>query len=469
MRVWPLRFRNMPSGGVLFGDDSGGYFCADAEFLSRYVHGSLTSSDFDFLYRNGQTFENLNDLSFVGFAARWARRINLPKPLNFVILAPTLRCDMSCSYCQVSRAPETASAFDWSEQDTINALSWIDRTAGDNIKVEFQGGECLLRLDILERVRDFCRSRFHISEFVVCTNLQNVSEAAWSFLAPEDTFISTSFDGTPAHHEVTRTRSPKETERFLSNLRRATTSFGAGKVSALPTLDPDALPSPEDVIQSYTQYGLNSIFLRRINHQGFARKRFRFSEAPDRWLEYYRRFIAAVVRHNSKSEVPFEEFYIAHLIRRILRGEGNGHVNLRNPNWLAKDYAVIDYDGRIYPSDEARMITRVGQIDLSIGHIHSGLDEVKLNQLQANASNFQDPDCQHCVFQPYCGLDVFDDLSRYGRIDVPRPQTDHCRLHQGLFDIAFEMIYSKDQSTRETVRKWLGAASLPSDVAPSPL
>ncbi len=44
----------------------------------------------------------------------------------------------------------------------------------------------------------------------------------------------------------------------------------------------------------------------------------------------------------------------------------------------------------------------------------------------------------------YCGRDIVDDLARYGRIDVPRLDTEFCRRHRHLFDLLFRLIYEDD-------------------------
>ena len=41
------------------------------------------------------------------------------RKIGYLILIPTLRCNLSCSYCQVSRAPEKAKGYDWDE-DTLS-------------------------------------------------------------------------------------------------------------------------------------------------------------------------------------------------------------------------------------------------------------------------------------------------------------------------------------------------------------
>ncbi|MEL7801677.1 His-Xaa-Ser system radical SAM maturase HxsB [Sulfitobacter pontiacus] len=456
MNVWPLQFRALQDAEFLFSDDAGTYFKASEDFLSRYVSDELTDADKSFLMAKGCAFEKVGDFAFNGFAARWANRINPAEHLNYLILVPTLRCNLMCDYCQVSRAAETAIGFDWDDAKTNQVLDFIGGLDCPEIKIEFQGGEPLLRLDILKRVRDFCRSHFVKSEFVICTNMQSISNEAWDFLDAKDTHISTSFDGTMALHRENRTKSEVVHDEFSNNLEVALDRFGSDRISALPTIDPARPPEPRDVIASFADLGLTSIFLRRVNYQGFARKKYDFERSITEWRDYYRRFVRELIAYNAKAEIPLEEFYLSHILKRIMRGGYHGHVDLRNPNWLATDYLVIDFDGTFYPTDEARMVSRVGRIDLSIGTLSTGVDREKVDSLNLEVSNFDDPECTHCVYKSYCGLDLVDDLSRYGRIDMPRHSTDHCQSHLNLFDFAFDLIYSEDPDVQKSLAIWLG-------------
>lgn len=456
MKVWPLQFRKLGEDGVLFCDDAGAYFRTSEAFLDRYGRGHLTADDMTFLRQNGHTFEEPGDPAFVGFASRWSQRINPAKALTYLILVPTLRCNLMCDYCQVSRASEIAKGFDWDETKLAQVIALLDQLSTTEIKIEFQGGEPLLRLDHLEAIRSFCRKRFNASEFVVCTNLQDVSEDAWRFLEAADTHVSTSFDGTSEFHLQQRTKTSSAHAQFSANLEQALARLGEGHVSALPTIDPSKPPEPSDVIQAFASRGLGSVFLRRVNYQGFARKKYGFDPSLQDWTQYYRRFVRTLVAYNATADRPLEEYYLTHTLRRILQNGHHNHVNLRNPNWLGVDYLVVDFDGQLYPTDEARMVSRVGQIDLSIGSLTEGLDDKKVEALNLNASNLDDPDCMDCVYKAYCGLDVVDDLSRYGRIDLPRHQTDHCRSHIDLFDFAFELLYSSDTDVQHSMAVWLG-------------
>lgn len=456
MNIWPLQFRKLGDSEIIFTDDAGGYFKGSKDFLIRYIKSNLTESDQKFLTQHGHAFESLDDFRFTGFAARWAGRINPLGQLNYLILVPTLRCNLMCDYCQVSRAAESATGFDWDEEKTSQVLDLLDNLSTTSIKIEFQGGEPLLRLDILSKIREFCRHRFEECEFVVCTNLQDVSNDAWIFLDAKDTHVSTSFDGSLNHHKKRRTKTDRAHLEFERNLDKALTLLGTDRVSALPTIDPYDPPAPEALIEDYVTRGFSSIFLRRVNYQGFARKRFDFDGSLENWIDYYRKFIHKVISHNASSDIIVEEFYLSHLLRRIVGAKHHNHVDLRNPNWIGMDYIVIDFDGKIYPTDEARMVTRVGQIDLSIGSVCEGLNEKRRSLMNQEVSNFDDPDCTHCAYKAYCGLDIIDDLSRYGRVDLPRHKTDHCRSHLALFDFAFELIYSNSPVVQKSLSVWLG-------------
>lgn len=160
MKVWPLQFRKLDEDDILFSDDAGAFFRSSEAFLDRYANNQLTDHDNTFLKRGGHGFVAIGDPAFVGFASRWTQRINPVTSLGYIILVPTLRCNLMCDYCQVSRAAETAKGFDWDDAKLAQVIELLDRQSVTEIKIEFQGGEPLLRLDLLEAVRTFCRNKF---------------------------------------------------------------------------------------------------------------------------------------------------------------------------------------------------------------------------------------------------------------------------------------------------------------------
>ncbi|TDT92506.1 His-Xaa-Ser system radical SAM maturase HxsB [Azorhizobium sp. AG788] len=456
MKVWPLRFRHAGDDAFIFSDDAGGFFRGSEAFLRRYAEAGLDDHDRAFLLEGGHAYRRELDLPYTAFAYRWAARQAVRRTISYVVLVPTLRCDLTCSYCQVSRAALNAQGFDWTEETARYVEDFLGGLDTEDVKVEFQGGEPLLRLDLLERIRSFCRSRFRRAEFVVCTNLQNVDEAAWRFLEAPDTFVSTSLDGDEATHRRQRTKTAPGTEAFFQNLDEAVRRLGPGKVSALPTIDIDAPPDVEAMIDNFERRGIRSIYLRPVNHQGFARRGREPDAALDRWIAWHAAFVERLIERNHRTGSSLEEYYFSQCLRRVLRFGADGHVDLRNPSFFASDYIVIDHDGTFYPTDEARMQSRIGRIDLSVGNVRDGLGRAKIDTLNSCSLNNFDPDCIHCAFQPFCGSDVIDDISRYGTIDIPRTETWFCRRHTALFDKVFELLYRDDEATRRSLALWLG-------------
>ncbi|MCA0051458.1 hypothetical protein LB577_31635 [Mesorhizobium sp. B283B1A] len=100
------------------------------------------------------------------------------------------------------------------------------------------------------------------------------------------------------------------------------------------------------------------------------------------------------------------------------------------------------------------MLSRIGRVDLSIGTVMAGIDQAKIRLLNSASLNNFDPDCIHCAYQPFCGTDVVDDLSRDGRIDMARIDTWFCQRHMHVFDKVVEVISRRDEAALRSVAKW---------------
>ena len=364
---------------------------------------------------------------------------------NYFIVVPTLRCNISCKYCQVSRVAETATGFDWSDEVLSASLDFMCSSPVAEITVEFQGGEPLLRLDLIKAVIESVSRRGKSIKAIICTNLQEVSEEAWSFFENSEVLISTSFDGTWLQQETNRTPDEQQLSKFQSNLTRALEVLGSDRVSLTSTFNPRAAPIPEDVFRAFRRLNMHTMFIRPVNYLGFARKAFGETREDRTWDQFYLNFLEALIEHNKKYETALGEYYFSYLLRRVLDPRRAEHVDLRNPSPLGCDYFVINETGNIFPTDEARMLYRTGQIDLRIGHVLSGLDASTISVLNQHSDNRTDADCRKCVYQAICGRDLIDDISRYGTIDMPRHRTRHCQRHLSIFDYIMRKLATSNE------------------------
>lgn len=458
MKAFPLKttndsvgqkaLRSRPlSGGLLFSNAAGRFKLVARDSNLAHELADLTGSE----------DQSLNVLGRLADEYLLERRRFVPDVLDYIILVPTLRCNLACSYCQVSRASLAAKGHDWTAETLSAVKSLVANLEAPSVKIEFQGGEPTLRPDLLEEVIHSVPSGTDAT-FVVCTNLQDLSPEIMRIFDRDDVEISTSLDGPLDLHAKQRLADQSAAGRFHHNLTMLLDRYGPGKISALPTINPVSLPDPNALIESYVGLGFKSIYLRPINFQGFARKRHSQSqEYSADWMHYHRRFISEIIARNWRDQsLVVEETYFSLLLRRIFRPGQNRHVDLRNPNPMGQDYIVIDHDGRVYPTDEARMLTRSGIIDLAIGNVIEGWDTPARAALDRASTSDGDPACEECTYQAFCGRDIVDDISRYGRIDMPRHETDFCRRHLSLFDFAFELIHSDDEQVQYSLRRWLG-------------
>lgn len=430
---------------VLFSNDAGDFFISNEKLLDRILSDELTENDCDYLLRKGFAFNDKDDFYYNSYASRLKIKQSINKNTNYIIAIPTLRCDLACSYCQVSRANENALGYDWTEEILSSFKQYLLKFSNDAIKIEFQGGEPSLRLDLIRDIVNFCDENRINASYVLCTNLNRVSSDLINLLENPLFFISTSIDGSSEIHTENRTGDFEITSNVNRNYRQIVQQYGADKINALPTItdnDPDNVRS---LIDYYVEMGQKNIFLRPVNYHGFARKNFHDeSQQAHQWIETYLQSIDYIWRNNFENNLNVKEVGIENAIKRIFLPNYNSYVDLRSPNPALRDYMVINYDGEIYPSDEARMMSRIGLIDLSMGNIQSGINNDKKNEYNWNSMNEIHEDCIHCAFKPFCGIDTVDELSRYQRIDMPKHETYFCKVNTAIFKHIFSRINKAD-------------------------
>ena len=430
-------------------NDAGDFIFLNDQNLSRLSHSELKNSEETWLDHAGFSPKESDNFFSTSHLFKKALRHSPQKKLNYLIIIPTLRCNLTCSYCQVSRANEQAKGYDWTDDIKNKFIDYVESNAAENVKIEFQGGEPSLRLDLVTEIVDRIKAVKPNASFVICTNLSNISTEFLKLVNRDDFSISSSLDGPPEIHKSRRTLDLKNTNQFFDNLDFILSEFGSKKISLLPTIvDYSRI---NETIDFFYEKKLPEIFLRPVNYQGFARKK--FSDESQDTVSWSRTYFAAldyIAEKNQQGDHRLVETGLSIHLNRIFKQRSHNYVDLRNPNLLGKDYLVVDYDGKFYPTDESRMLSRIGLIDLSVGNLADGIDNEKLKELNTKASNLDDPVCKKCSYQPFCGVDNVDKISRYGTINVPTNDTYFCKNHMGIFNHIFTKLASRDEAFLHT-------------------
>ena len=396
------------------------------------------------LLSNGLGYEEQGDIYDLAHNYHIAKRSLVQSKLNYFIIIPTLRCNLSCTYCQVSRADEGAIGYDWNNDHYDQFLKFFDKYAGARPKLEIQGGEPTL---IFSKLIKFIKQLYLLrpeTEVVLCTNLQNLPDNFFEDVIALNIQISSSLDGSFRTHNANRNQNHESSEIFFNNINETIKKLGKHRVNFLATIS--NFEDTNDTLEAYRSLGLSEVYLRPVNYQGFARKKHKASkENSVGWFSSYIASLDFLFQSNEENAHKLKETNFALHTKRIFSNSFNGHVDFRNPNPVAEDYIVVNYEGTFFPSDEARMLHRIGLIDLSIGNLHRGLNQEKIDHLnkQAHLENYAD--CRACVYKPFCGIDIVDLISRHGTVDVQMSDTDHCKSHITLFDYIFSKLGEKDE------------------------
>jgi His-Xaa-Ser system radical SAM maturase HxsB len=379
------------------------------------------------------------------------------------IFVVTLRCDHSCQYCQVSRAAVDARGKDMSMETASAAVERVFESPADALTIEFQGGEPALRFDLVREIVRLARER-NVSEgrdlrFTMATTLHLMGEAELAFCAEAGIHLSTSIDGPVDLHTRQRPNPGRDSgERTLASLARARAVLGHDGVAALPTLTRAALADPRAVIDVYRALGFSSVFLRPLSPYGFALKTRRaLGYDTAAFLAFYEQALDYVLELNRAGE-SFEETTAAILLRHIMTPFHSGYVDLRSPAGAGVGVLVYNYDGLVYPTDEARMAAETGDRRFALGSVHSPLgallDSPAMRWLARGAVAEAQPGCDRCAFVPYCGADPVHHAAVQGEPDAPRAGSDFCIRQTGMFDLLFRRMAAGEPETLRTFTAW---------------
>jgi len=457
VKYTPFRFRKF-NDKYLFTNESGEYSFYSENTLDNILNDNyedIHSVEKEKLLRQKILINSSDDWRLYSLANSVKNKINnRKKSINYIIIIPTLRCNLSCSYCQVSRAPLESKGFDWDEDKIIQFKNFLLSLDSEDIKIEFQGGEPTLRTDIILDILNFSKLNFKKYQIVICTNLLNITKEFEEIIGDENVYISTSIDGPIDIMTNNRTKSNKFSQKFFDNFNYVVKNYGLDKIAALPTITIDNFKNYKELIDTYHEIGFKSIFLRPVNYMGFARKKFKDSRDYNlEWEEFYFSSIDYIKEINHQSY--FDESYLSLILRKIFSNKAENYVDFRSPNFCMHDYLVIDFDGKIYPSDESRMLSRIGHVDLEMGTLKDGLKIEKADEYNFFAMNEINQDCIHCPYMPFCGIEPVDDISRYGRIDYPKHDTVFCQRHMKIFDFIFSKIEQKEMDWLDLFHDWI--------------
>jgi His-Xaa-Ser system radical SAM maturase HxsB len=466
----PYRCRDLGSGWTLAISDSG-----DHTFLSSQEAALLSSRPGDlplprqaelksrFFLASGQN----PGMGRLLRSRRAAKRETVDSGAALHIIVPTLQCAHSCRYCQVSRAL-TDEGHTMSRDDLYAACENIFESPSKTLAIEFQGGDPLLRFDLVRdailRIESLNAQEARRLRFVVASTLHQLTEEMCDFFREHRVYLSTSLDGPRELHNRNRPIPTRDSyERTVRGIELARRLMGPDAVSALMTTTRESLEQPEAIVDEYVRLGFRDVFLRPLSSYGFAKRNQAFlAYTQSQFNSFYLRGLERVL-HWNRQGIELREVYTSILLNKALCTFDGGYVDLQSPTGAGQSVLVYNYDGYVYPSDEARMLAETGDASLRMGRIGTPAETLRRSAVAETlvaTSRVEDvPGCRDCAYNLFCAPNPVDAVAQFGTADVPVEKTEHCQRHLWLFDLLFEKIRAADGWLLDLFHVWSQATT----------
>ena len=380
------------------------------------------------------------------------------------IFVITLRCEHTCHYCQVSRVTQNKEAFDMSISNIDIGIYNMMKSPNPNVTMEFQGGEPLLAFDkimyAVTKTKQLASENGKNVTYVICTNLAVITVEILLFCKEHEILISSSLDGPKFIHNANRSRPQKNSyELTLQGIELCREILGNDKISVLMTTTNLSLDYPQEIVDEYFKVGFRNIFLRPISPYSFAvRNDAKNRYDTERFLNFYKIALNHILEYNLRGEF-YREDYATIILRKILTPFPVGYVDLQSPAGLVNSVIVFNYNGKVYATDEARMLAEMKDDMFLLGELSKNTyNELyygeKIQEIALAWSNESLTGCSDCAFQPYCGADPVFHYATQGDMFGHRPTSTFCQKNMEIIRYLFELMES-DTEIEKIFRNWI--------------
>lgn len=467
IKALPFFFRELEgSKKVILSNLAGAFtFLDDRADINNIIYNKFDKIPDDkieeLLSKNFLSEENEFDTRINLIASKYTSILknNITSPSLFMIV-PTLRCDHDCNYCQVSRASINKTGYDLNQNNIENIIDLISSSPNYNIKIEFQGGEPLLAFEFIKTFieKSLIALKDKNLSFVICSALGPLTADILDWCKKYNIYFSTSIDGHKALHEINRpSKYFKSHTNTVNNIKTIQNTLGKDKVDALTTISKESLAFPKEIIYEYYNLGFRNIFLRPLSPFGFAyHKESHIGYTAEQYFEFYKTALDQILEIN-KEDNFIEEFTLIHL-KKIFRLSDNSYTDLQSPSGHALGAIIINYDGNIFGSDEARMLWETTKSnELILGKItNNGINFQTGKTINLLSDTFISctPGCEDCTYQPYCGSDPLYHLSTQGDHIGNKSLSFFCQLERMIYDHIFTII-SHNTNSMDIFKRWL--------------
>lgn len=372
------------------------------------------------------------------------------------MIVPTLRCDHNCTYCQVSRENIDAQGFDLDVELVPKIAETIVNQGPGPCQIEFQGGEPLVRFDVVKRFYEELESRSVGNSYVIATSLSLLNEAIIDWARDKDVQFSVSMDGVQATHDHSRRNVIGSSHQMASSgIKKIIEEIGPERLGLVTTVTPGLFDTYQLFVEEISHLGFRELFVRPLSPYGFAQKKYNHHYSIDEYFVFYERFIAYLIDNYGQYGISEATFKIH--VSKVMNPRYTSYVDLKSPSGYFLNAMVFDYSGKVFGSDEARMIYKThGVEELVLCDLNDeGYRAVNSasEQILSGSFIFDNPGCDECAYSPYCGSDPMYHIATQGDFVGDKSLSDFCYFQKKIFSLVFTLL--SDPSRKSVLERWV--------------
>ncbi len=385
------------------------------------------------------------------------------------MLITTLRCNHKCKYCHAAVAPMSAKEFDMTEDTARKAVDAIFYTNSPHVTVEFQWGEALVNYPVVQFVVEYATEKAKLLKkelrFSLVSNMTLLTEDKISWLLDRGVDICTSLDGDEITHNSNRSgydgNSFETVTYWMKRVGEEKKKRNMWDVAALLTVTKETLPKYKEIIDTYVKLWLKNVFVRWLNPYGFAAADLEtLAYEKEDWIDFYKNSLDYVIELN-KNGTFFQESMTAVYLQKIFHSVDPNFMDIRSPGWLAIGCVAYNYDGKVYASDESRMLARMGIDDFFMSDLkEDGKDSYTemmnsdITKIAVQSSCLDGlPGYNDHVYKPYIGVDIIHNFKTQGNVYHPIAKDEKTQMQVAVLDYIFEKL--RDPESAKILMSWI--------------
>ncbi len=438
------RNKNINNGVLITTDHSSWAFLSKKEY-EAFKQGELEEPLLSLLKEKGiiLTKENIKTV-IDGYKKKCGF---LSQGVSLHIITPTLRCNHKCVYCHSKARPLDAQGSDMSEETAKKTVEFIFQTPSKTVTIEFQGGEPLLKFDVIKTIVQHAKTlnKQHEKDlaFRLVTNLTLMNEEILNYLIKEKIGICTSLDGNKEVHNKNRADYDKTVywikkikEKYNTNAMMLTTRY--------------SLPYYKEIIDEYVKLGLETIWVKPADQIGQAKNTWqKIGYSAEEYLEFWKKSLGCIIKINQK--ILLRENYTVIILRKILSKGGYTFTDMQSPCGAAINQLAYDHQGSVYTCDEGRLyeIFKLGTVNDKYKDLLTSPEAFGIVMASTNDTLI----CDNCVYKPYCGVCPVCSYAENKNVITKLPSYK-CKIFRGMFDHIFEKLLS-DEEYKKIFLSWI--------------